>query len=527
MSSLYTANSAGGGAHSSDTALDTALDVAGGGRGTGSSGGADTDVTSSWLLDTALDYVAGGGRGSSGVDNDVTSWLLMQGDLFGDAGGTGGGGGGSGVAPAPDEVGFQLELHGPPHPATTVASSVAAAALPSASFRAATMGTFSSAMPPPPAWEESRGSGGGDDGGRKRGRDAEAAWGSPAAPSPLTHPAYRPSAPPAASSALQLFDRPPPPSASVLEAQLERLQAESAALKAENAALKAQIRAMSSASARDTTHQEEERLSQVRRIQAMVAEHAPDDDLKRVILQYKDLHGDFGKDRWIALRHHLRCLKSLLLPNQVTKMCMYAIGQEDGGTSTPTSAAGAARKQQQSQQQQPHQQQYQHPHQRGGSGDGGAAAAASAAAAAAADGCGVSTTDSVWAQLCRACEMTPEQQRGILSLRETVRVQRKEFACLLASLRDLEDRMTANFQGLELQMNVLMGFLSPRQIALFLTWMETSRPLFSLLSSMASWPAQQGGQGGGGGGQQGGGQRGGHGGGGSGGGVSVGDVGVR
>ena len=299
-----------------------------------------------------------------------------------------------------------------------------------------------------------------------------------------------------------------------MESQLEQL-------KAENTALKAQLRATSSALMRDTSAQEDERLAQVHRIQIMVAEKASDEELKRVILQYKDLHGDFGRDRWVALRHHLRCLKSLLLPNQVTKMCMWSVGQEDSVV-VPSSAAAAVA---------------------GDGGGGGAAdaehfhpvadaavaepssssgvlkstmrrhpapaphnAAASLAASdigsgpsgsspeslSVAHGAGTqphAESSSVWEALCRACDLSPEQQQGILSLRDTVRAQRKKFAGLLGQLRDLEGSMTSNFQGLELQMNMLMAFLTPRQIAMFLDWMERTKPLFSMLNSLVSWPA--------------------------------------
>ena len=240
-----------------------------------------------------------------------------------------------------------------------------------------------------------------------------------------------------------------------------------ARLSAENAALRAQVRAMSVATYRESDAHEAERKAQLRRITGMVAAGAPDAALREAIMQYKDLHGDFGRDRWVALRHHLRCLKALLLPNQITKLTMWSVDHQDENTGTGSGAATAST----SPVAPP-------PLPMSSVLPGGGASVA-----------GVSErARDVWAELCAHTEMTAEQQARILSLRDSVRARRREFNELLSVLRELEERMTHNFQGLELQMNVLMGQLAPRQIGLFLGFMERSQPMFKVVSSLAAWP---------------------------------------
>ena len=278
--------------------------------------------------------------------------------------------------------------------------------------------------------------------------------------------------------------------------QLSELARQVEQLRAENSALRAQVRAVSLGTGKDGDEKEQERQVQLRKIQAMVAANAPEVELRQGIVHYKDLHADFGKDRWVALRHHLRCLKALLLPNHITKMAMWSVENNDNPAvasaaasdgASPTAAAAAA----------------------GGAGKGlsgsmptptnGLSEAASTVSSSSSaplsspsptpDG-GPVGPEGIWPQLAAYCEMTPEQQQRILGLRDSVRQRRRDFADLLSMLRRLDEKITTNFQGLELQMNVLMSHLAPRQIALFLDWMERNHPLFNLLSSLSSWPQQ-------------------------------------
>lgn len=100
------------------------------------------------------------------------------------------------------------------------------------------------------------------------------------------------------------------------------------------------------------------------------------------------------------------------------------------------------------------------------------------------------SASNVWANIAAACQFTKEQEARILALGSTVRERRREFAATLSLLKQLEDRVTANFQGLEFEMNLLMSHVSPRQIALFLAWNESTQPLSGLVNAMLAYPQQ-------------------------------------
>lgn len=79
----------------------------------------------------------------------------------------------------------------------------------------------------------------------------------------------------------------------------------------------------------------------------------------------------------------------------------------------------------------------------------------------------------------------------IMGLRDSIRSRRREFSEMLMNLKQLEDRVGSNFAGLEFQMNLLMSHLSPKQLALFLDWMERNHIIFNIISSLQAWPQAQ------------------------------------
>lgn len=209
-------------------------------------------------------------------------------------------------------------------------------------------------------------------------------------------------------------------------------------LTAENTALRAQLRAVSTASTKDSLAQERERQRQLGRIRALAA--AGDAEVRHAVLRFKDLHSDFGKDRWVALRHHLSCLRSLLTPSLLTKVCTWGIEMQ-----------GA---------------------------DGDAAASASA------------TT--VWAGVSGHAHMDAEQRRRLLGLRDAARVRRADFEAAIRQLRVLEEAVTRNFTGLEGHMSRLMGSINPVQIALVLDWVDSNADSLAAIAPLDAWPHEPG-----------------------------------
>lgn len=237
----------------------------------------------------------------------------------------------------------------------------------------------------------------------------------------------------------------------------------------ENAALREQLRRMDIEMPSTVNHnaaRDVERVEQLQRIVSMVHENVPEAQLRRAILGYKDMWADFGKDRWTALRYHLRMLKLLLLPNQITRMCMWSIGGDEGTAASTAPTVGVP-----------------------STTVNTPSVPINSTAATITSSLRPAIT--TWQQISAACEITEEQGSRILSLRDSIRSRRREFAEMLQNLKLLEDRVASNFQGLEFQMNLLMSHLSPRQLALFLDWMERNHVIFNLISSLSAWPQPQ------------------------------------
>ena len=217
-------------------------------------------------------------------------------------------------------------------------------------------------------------------------------------------------------------------------------------LTAENTALRAQLRAVSTASTKDTIAQERERKRQLSRLRTLAAAGADRDGIRHAVLRFKDLHSDFGKDRWVALRHHLTCLRSLLTPSLITKVCTWGVEEQGRGM-----------------------------------GDRPADPAAGATS-------GLGDAAGVWASVAASARIDDEQRERILSLREAARLRRLDFAALLRQLAALEEAATSNFVGLETYMNRLMGTISPVQIARVLDWVDRNADTLAAATPLHSWP---------------------------------------
>jgi hypothetical protein len=237
------------------------------------------------------------------------------------------------------------------------------------------------------------------------------------------------------------------------------------ALSAENSALRAQLRALTTASTKDSNAQDRERQRQLSRIRAL-AVAGEDADVRQAVLRYKDLHSDFGRDRWVALRHHLTALRSLLAPSLVTKVCMWTIGQEGGGEAAAAAVGGSAGAAD-----------------RSSSGNVQRTPVSSSTPTAA-----TAAHVSVWSGVVAHCHLDAEQQRYILAQRDAARARRLEFSSALNALHALEEAVAGNFRGLELQMNVLMSAVSPVQNALLLDWIDHNQTALGALPSLTAWP---------------------------------------
>ncbi|KAF0684176.1 Aste57867_23826 [Aphanomyces stellatus] len=97
------------------------------------------------------------------------------------------------------------------------------------------------------------------------------------------------------------------------------------ALERENMELRSQLKA-----GKEAMKQEEDEKYQIcHELESMIRDGATEGDLASKIDNFKEQYSDYGQARRSALSYHLHQLERLLMPTQVTKMCIWALKQDD------------------------------------------------------------------------------------------------------------------------------------------------------------------------------------------------------
>lgn len=182
----------------------------------------------------------------------------------------------------------------------------------------------------------------------------------------------------------------------------------------------------------DGENKEEIRQKELKEITAMVKSGASESELKKKLDAYKEVYSDFGKQRRIATTFHLNELKTLLLPNQVSKMTIWSLQQEDEFYDEKKNQAI----------------------------HGGG----------------------IWNMLCNALHLTEEQKKSFIEMRYSIKTQRKNVGECLKILHELEKRIDENFTSMAAQMSTIMKTITPLQQANFLIWIENNQPFMQMLS---------------------------------------------
>ncbi|KAG9399272.1 hypothetical protein AC1031_012229 [Aphanomyces cochlioides] len=96
-------------------------------------------------------------------------------------------------------------------------------------------------------------------------------------------------------------------------------------LEKENMELRSQLKA-----GKEAMKQEEDEKYQIcQELEKMIRDGASENDLAAKIDNFKEQYSDYGQARRSALSYHLHQLERLLMPTQVTKMCIWALKQDD------------------------------------------------------------------------------------------------------------------------------------------------------------------------------------------------------
>ncbi|KAF4322995.1 hypothetical protein BBO99_00003355 [Phytophthora kernoviae] len=96
-------------------------------------------------------------------------------------------------------------------------------------------------------------------------------------------------------------------------------------LERENMELRGQLKA-----GKEAIRQEEKEKNRVcEELEIMIQRGASEKELAEKIDNFKEQYSDYGHGRRSALSYHLHQIERLLLPTQVTKMCIWALRQDD------------------------------------------------------------------------------------------------------------------------------------------------------------------------------------------------------
>ncbi|GBG32439.1 Hypothetical Protein FCC1311_086642 [Hondaea fermentalgiana] len=206
-------------------------------------------------------------------------------------------------------------------------------------------------------------------------------------------------------------------------------------LESENLQLRLQLKVGKETVQRDA----QEKLEITQRLEEMLSRGASDTELQAVLETYVKKFSDYGEVRTDSIRRHMEQLERLLLPTQVTKMCMWSLHQDDDfydSTSEQNlNASGAG---------------------------------------------------SIWSMIMREIGASEEQKEKIKGHRNDARQMAKDLRFTLRECDDLKRRMERKNQALGEEMKELQKILTPAQLARFILWVNNNPASMAMLDKLWS-----------------------------------------
>jgi hypothetical protein len=220
--------------------------------------------------------------------------------------------------------------------------------------------------------------------------------------------------------------------------QLELNEDKLRRLKAENMDLKMRLKIGKQALA---TELREKRMIKDQ-MREMLAGGASEHELAQFLDMYKVTYSDYGPKRRDKLHFHLDSIRDLLLPTQVTKLCLYSVEQgvnmleRDGVIrEDPMTEPDSA-------------------------------------------------VMSLWSILAETLEVSEAQQRKILERREAILMIRRDLEHALAIVKQLEDVIDSKNTALEAQVTGLQRILTPTQATRFIIWVKENPAFMYMLDKL-------------------------------------------
>jgi len=189
-------------------------------------------------------------------------------------------------------------------------------------------------------------------------------------------------------------------------------------LEEENLALRLQLKV-----GKETSKQDEQGKDEiVSRISQLLENNASEDELRGILKSYVVRYSDSSSDHEGSTDKHMLHIKRLLAPTKVTKMCLWALNQDDSFFKPV-----------------------------------------------------LSTHDSLFAIICERIEATLDQMEEFKSYRENARALTKGLRYSDRECDDLRNRLNRKNRALAEEMFELQEILTPRQLAKMIVWANRNR----------------------------------------------------
>lgn len=222
--------------------------------------------------------------------------------------------------------------------------------------------------------------------------------------------------------------------------QLEQNEDKLRRLEAENIDLKMRLKI-----GKEALVSEQREKQQIKeQMREMLKRGASEQEIAQFLNMYKVTYSDYGPKRREKLHFHLDRIRELLLPTQVTKLCLYSVEQgfdmiardsviREDPMAVPDSAAA---------------------------------------------------TMSLWGILAKELEVSEAQQRQILERREAIKQVRDNLNHTLSIVKQLEDVTDDKNTALEAQVAELQNILTPSQATKFIIWVKENPAFMYMLDKL-------------------------------------------
>ncbi|KAE9113022.1 hypothetical protein PF005_g11095 [Phytophthora fragariae] len=197
-------------------------------------------------------------------------------------------------------------------------------------------------------------------------------------------------------------------------------------LERENMELRGQLKA-----GKEAIRQEEKEKNRVcEELEKMIQSGASEKELAEKIDNFKEQYSDYGHGRRSALSYHLHQIERLLLPTQVTKMCIWALRQDDSFWQDEEDET------------------------------------------------------SLPVILAKELGLTEDQKKKIQQQRGSISLICENLKSALGLLAELKTEVTNKNSTLDMEMEKLQNILTPTQRAKFIVWVTNNQACMHLLNKL-------------------------------------------